>query len=35
GFIDLDQLTALGDKLGKSRYGEYLRAVAADPDRFA
>ena len=35
GFIDLDELTALGDKLGKSRYGEYLRAVAADPDRFA
>jgi len=35
GFIDLEQLTALGDKLGKSRYGEYLRAVAADPDRFA
>ena len=35
GFIDLDQLTALADKLGKSRYGDYLRAVAADPDRFA
>jgi glucose-1-phosphate thymidylyltransferase len=35
GFIDLDQLTALGDKLGKSRYGDYLRAVAADPERFA
>lgn len=34
-FIDLDQLTALGDKLGKSRYGDYLRAVAADPERFA
>jgi glucose-1-phosphate thymidylyltransferase len=35
GFIDIDQLTALGDKLGKSRYGDYLRAVAADPERFA
>jgi glucose-1-phosphate thymidylyltransferase len=35
GYIDLDQLTALGDKLGKSRYGDYLRAVAADPERFA
>ncbi|HVV38070.1 MAG TPA: glucose-1-phosphate thymidylyltransferase RfbA [Acidimicrobiales bacterium] len=35
GYIDLDQLTVLGDKLGKSRYGDYLRAVAADPDRFA
>ena len=35
GFIDLNQFTALGDKLGKSRYGDYLRAVAADPDRFA
>jgi len=35
GFIDLNQLTALGDKLGKSRYGDYLRAVAADPERFA
>jgi glucose-1-phosphate thymidylyltransferase len=35
GFIDLDQFAALGDKLGKSRYGDYLRAVAADPDRFA
>jgi glucose-1-phosphate thymidylyltransferase len=35
GFIDLDQLTALADKLGKSRYGDYLRAVAADPERFA
>ncbi|MEY2399831.1 MAG: glucose-phosphate thymidylyltransferase [Actinomycetota bacterium] len=35
GFIDLEQLTVLADKLGKSRYGDYLRAVAADPDRFA
>ena len=35
GYIDLDQVTALGDKLGKSAYGDYLRAVAADPDRFA
>jgi glucose-1-phosphate thymidylyltransferase len=35
GYIDLDHLTALGDKLGKSRYGDYLRAVAADPERFA
>ncbi|MEY2419711.1 MAG: glucose-phosphate thymidylyltransferase [Actinomycetota bacterium] len=35
GFIDLGQLTTLADKLGKSRYGDYLRAVAADPDRFA
>ncbi|MBA2607952.1 MAG: glucose-1-phosphate thymidylyltransferase RfbA [Actinobacteria bacterium] len=35
GFIDLNQLTVLADKLGKSRYGEYLRAVSADPDRFA
>lgn len=35
GFIDLPQLTKLGDALGKSAYGEYLRAVAADPDRFA
>ncbi len=35
GYIDLDQFTALGDKLGKSRYGDYLRAVAADPERFA
>jgi glucose-1-phosphate thymidylyltransferase len=35
GFIDLGQLTLLADKLGKSRYGDYLRAVAADPDRFA
>ncbi len=35
GFIDLNQLSVLADKLGKSRYGEYLRAVAADPDRFA
>ena len=35
GFIDLSQLSVLADKLGKSRYGEYLRAVAADPDRFA
>ncbi|MDP1795245.1 MAG: glucose-1-phosphate thymidylyltransferase RfbA [Acidimicrobiales bacterium] len=35
GFIDIGQLTVLGDALGKSRYGEYLRAVAADPDRFA
>ena len=34
GFIDLAQLTVLGDALGKSAYGEYLRAVAADPDRF-
>lgn len=34
GFIDLAQLGALADKLGKSRYGDYLRAVAADPDRF-
>lgn len=35
GFIDLAKLTELGAALGKSRYGEYLRAVAADPDRFA
>jgi glucose-1-phosphate thymidylyltransferase len=35
GYIDLDQFAALGDKLGKSRYGDYLRAVAADPERFA
>ncbi len=35
GYIDLDQFAALGDKLGKSRYGDYLRAVADDPDRFA
>ena len=35
GFIDREQLTLLADKLGKSRYGDYLRAVAADPDRFA
>jgi glucose-1-phosphate thymidylyltransferase len=35
GFIGIDQLVALGEKLGKSRYGDYLRAVAADPDRFA
>jgi glucose-1-phosphate thymidylyltransferase len=35
GYIDLDQFTALGDKLGKSAYGDYLRAVAADPERFA
>ena len=35
GYIDLNQLTALGEKLGKSRYGDYLRAVAADPERFA
>ncbi len=35
GFIDLPQLTKLGEALGKSAYGEYLRAVAADPDRFA
>lgn len=35
GFIDLNQLTTLGASLGKSNYGEYLRAVAADPDRFA
>ena len=35
GYIDLEQLTVLADKLGKSRYGDYLRAVAADPDRFA
>jgi glucose-1-phosphate thymidylyltransferase len=35
GFIDIAQLTALADKLGKSRYGDYLRAVAADPERFA
>jgi glucose-1-phosphate thymidylyltransferase len=35
GYIGLDQLVALGDKLGKSRYGDYLRAVAADPERFA
>jgi glucose-1-phosphate thymidylyltransferase len=35
GYIELDQLVALGDKLGKSRYGDYLRAVAADPERFA
>ena len=34
GFIDLAQLTVLGAALGKSRYGEYLRAVAADPERF-
>jgi glucose-1-phosphate thymidylyltransferase len=34
GFIDRDQLTTLGEALGKSAYGEYLRAVAADPDRF-
>jgi glucose-1-phosphate thymidylyltransferase len=34
GFIDLTQLGVLADKLGKSRYGDYLRAVAADPDRF-
>ncbi|MEY2424896.1 MAG: glucose-phosphate thymidylyltransferase [Actinomycetota bacterium] len=35
GYIDLAQLTILADKLGKSSYGDYLRAVAADPDRFA
>jgi glucose-1-phosphate thymidylyltransferase len=35
GYIDLDQFIALGDKLGKSAYGDYLRAVAADPQRFA
>jgi glucose-1-phosphate thymidylyltransferase len=35
GFIDLAQLTILADKLGKSSYGDYLRAVAADPERFS
>ncbi|MEN3794232.1 glucose-1-phosphate thymidylyltransferase RfbA [Fulvimarina sp. MAC3] len=30
GHIDADQLQALGQKLGKSRYGQYLLALAKD-----
>ncbi len=37
GSSTLHQLAALADKLGKSRYGDYLRALApipsASPDR--
>ena len=35
GFIDESQLVGLGEKLGKSRYGEYLRALGKNPDRYA
>jgi glucose-1-phosphate thymidylyltransferase len=35
GFIDAAQLVRLGDRLGKSRYGEYLRALGREPERFA
>jgi glucose-1-phosphate thymidylyltransferase len=31
GFIDADQVAKLGADLGKSAYGEYIRAVAAEP----
>jgi glucose-1-phosphate thymidylyltransferase len=31
GYIDETQLAKLGDKLGKSSYGEYLRALAKNP----
>ena len=34
GYIDQDELAALAERLGKSRYGEYLRALATDPERF-
>jgi glucose-1-phosphate thymidylyltransferase len=30
GFIDLNQLTLLSDRLGKSAYGQYLRRVAGE-----
>ncbi|MCC7384170.1 MAG: glucose-1-phosphate thymidylyltransferase RfbA [Deltaproteobacteria bacterium] len=30
GYIDVKQLSALGDQLGKSSYGEYLRQLAAE-----
>ena len=34
GYIDQTQLAQLADGLGKSRYGEYLRALATEPERF-
>jgi glucose-1-phosphate thymidylyltransferase len=34
GYIDQDRLAALGERLGQSRYGEYVRALAKDPHLF-
>lgn len=31
GYIDQEQLAVLGERLGKSTYGEYVRRLAADP----
>jgi glucose-1-phosphate thymidylyltransferase len=30
GFIDVERLVSLGEKLGKSSYGEYVRRIAAE-----
>ena len=30
GFIDHDQLHRLGDRLGKSSYGDYVRTLASE-----